>query len=76
MHYKLKRGKISTEMAASSAISLQQRLESCAVSVGYTGRIRGVPKEALRNRKVVHFLQWAVDHVSASHTFTQAQLDK
>lgn len=63
---------IPREMAG----SLPQRLEESAVSVGYTGRIRGVPREVLRNRKLLHFLQWAVECLEPANCLSQTQLEK
>lgn len=56
--------------------TLPQRLEDSAASVGYTGRIRGVPREVLRNRKLLHFLQWAVECLEPANCLSQTQLEK
>lgn len=66
------RGPVPRRMAA----SLPQRLEDSAANVGYTGRIRGVPREVLRNRKLLHFLQWAVERLEPANCLSQAQLEK
>ena len=59
-----------------TSTSVQQRLESVAANVGYRGRVKGVPKEALRNKKVAHFLQWVVEQLVASNSLSQTELDR
>ena len=56
--------------------SIQQRLESCAASVGYAGSVRGLPKEATRNEKVARFLQWLCEQLVPAHAFSQSELDR
>ena len=62
-------------MAAGPA-SLQQRLESCAASVGYRGRVRALPKEATGDGKAAHFLQWLCGQLVPGNAFSQSELDK
>ena len=65
------------EMADSvSAVPLQRRLESCAASVGYGGKIRGLPKEAGSSEKAAHFLQWLCQQMIPANAFSQAELDR
>ena len=57
-------------------VSLQRRLESCAASVGYRGRIRGLPKEAAGSEKAAQFLEWMCQQLVPANAFSQAELDR
>ena len=61
---------------ATSFQHVQECLQSCAASVGYRGKVRGVPKEAAGNVRVAHFLRWLAENAVSSNSLSQVELDK
>ena len=59
-----------------AASTLQQRLEERAAGVGYRGRVRSVPTEVFRNRRLLHFLEWATEQLAQQNYLSHPQLEK
>lgn len=59
-----------------AASSVRERLESCAISIGYTGKVKAIPREVASNTRVAGFLEWLCDRMVSGNAFSTSALER